>query len=317
MNLGVRAAALRELACREGFATAGELAVVLGQPEGVVALILRELVEEGYPVEQHPQLGWRFRGDDVADLACCVHLLGEGLRFSLHYVERCSSTQDVARALAEKGVREGLLVVAEEQERGRGRRGRSWASARGGLWLSILLAPGSPVLLGPLNLALGVAVARAIRALYRLEARVKWPNDVEVGGRKVAGVLVEATSSPSGHLTAVAGIGVNVNNPLPEALRETAATLGELLGRSLPRRPLLARLLVEVDRIYTMLKAEPRGVLEEWLSHSSTVGRAVKVVTEDGEHYGIAVGLAEDGGLVVDMDGEKRVFRVGEVVHLR
>ncbi len=317
MGWELRAALLRELACREGFAAVEELAGALGQPRELVARALRELMEEGYPVDQHPQLGYGFRGGDVADLACCVHLLGRGLRFSLRYVERCSSTQDVARALAEEGAEEGLVVVAEEQERGRGRRGRSWASARGGLWLSILLRPGSPTLLGPLNLALGVAVARAIRALYGLEARLKWPNDVEVGGRKVAGVLVEAASGPGHPLTAIAGIGVNVNNPLPEELRGRAAALAELLGRSLQRRPLLARLLAEVDRVYTKLKADPRGILEEWLSYSSTIGRVVKVVAEDGEHYGVAAGLAEDGGLVVDIDGEKRIFHVGEVIHLR
>jgi BirA family biotin operon repressor/biotin-[acetyl-CoA-carboxylase] ligase len=313
----VKEVVLRELACREGFAAVEELAELLGQPEEVVARALRELVEGGYPVERHPQLGYRFRGDDVADLACCAHVLGERLRFTLHHVDRCSSTQDVARELAGEGAGEGLVVVAEEQERGRGRRGRSWASDRGGLWLSILLTPGAPALLGPLSLALGVAVAKAVRALYGLEARVKWPNDVEVGGRKVAGVLIEAASSPGSLLTVVAGIGVNVNNPLPEALRGKAASLRELLGRSLPRRPLLAKLLVEVDRVYTKLEADPQGVLEEWLLYSSTVGRAVRVVTEDGEYCGVAVGLAEDGGLVVDVSGEKRVFRVGEVVHLR
>jgi Biotin-(acetyl-CoA carboxylase) ligase len=72
-----------------------------------------------------------------------------------------------------------------------------------------------------------------------------------------------------------------------------------------------------VDRVYARLRVDPHGVLEEWKSHSSTVGRTVKIVAEDGVHYGIAVGLTEDGGLVVDINGEKRVFRVGEVIHLR
>jgi BirA family biotin operon repressor/biotin-[acetyl-CoA-carboxylase] ligase len=146
------------------------------------------------------------------------------------YLERCGSTQDAARELAERGVAEGAVVVAEVQEAGRGRLGRSWHSAAGGIYATVVLRP-PPRALRVLSLAASVAVTRVLE-LLGLDAKVKWPNDVQVSGRKVSGVLVEAAAEPGGVAYALVGIGLNVNNELPPELVGAATTLREAAGQA-------------------------------------------------------------------------------------
>ncbi len=169
---------------------------------------------------------------------------------------------------------------------------------------------------GPLSLAAGVAVARALRGLYGLPAELKWPNDVLVGGLKVSGVLVEARAEAGGLSYALLGVGVNVNNELPPEV-EGAASVRGLLGRAVPRGPLLLRLLAELDRVYSGLEREPRGVLGEWRALSATLGRRVLVATEDGLVEGLAVDVTDDGALVVESGGARTVIYSGEVVRAR
>jgi BirA family biotin operon repressor/biotin-[acetyl-CoA-carboxylase] ligase len=233
------------------------------------------------------------------------------------YLERCGSTQDAARELAERGVAEGAVVVAEVQEAGRGRLGRSWHSAAGGIYATVVLRP-PPRALRALSLAASVAVARVL-GLLGLDAKVKWPNDVQVSGRKVCGVLVEAAAEPGGAVYALVGIGLNVNNELPPELAGAAATLRGLLGKPVPRLPLFLKLLEELDDVYARVR-EGRWseVLREWRGRSSTLGRIVRVETPEGAFTGLAVDVSEDGALLVRMEsGELREFHAGDVVHLR
>jgi len=256
--------------------------------------------------------------DSLASATRYVARIGTSLTFRVHYLESCTSTQDVAASLAEAGAPEGTLVLAEEQTAGRGRMGRNWASPRGGLWLTLVLRPGEASLLGPLSLSAGVAVARALGEVCGVDARLKWPNDVLVSGRKVAGVLVEGSAEARALRYALVGIGINVNNDLPPELRATAVSLREVVGRRVPRVPLLLSLLKHLDRLYSHLRlggAQP--VLKEWARLSSTIGARVRVITRDGAVEGVAVGLDERGGLVVEVGGSRLVFYAGEVVHLR
>lgn len=259
----------------------------------------------------------RLTPDGLADAGEHASRLNTRLRYRVYYVEKCSSTQDLARELAEGGAAEGTVVVAEEQERGRGRLGRSWFSGKGGLWFTVILRPGQR-LVNLLSLAVGVSVARALRSIG-LPARLKWPNDVVIEGKKVGGILVEAFSGSGEEITALVGIGLNVNNDLPEELAETSASLKGILGRKLPRLPLLMHLLEEVDGVYTLL-VEGRGkqVIDEWKSFSDTLGKAVKVVTQEGVFTGVAVDVGPLGELYLKTgSGEVKAFYSGDVIHLR
>lgn len=248
----------------------------------------------------------------------CVQSLRTNLSFSVHYTESCGSTQDIAAALARKGAPEGVLVLAEEQLSGRGRFGRPWASPRGGLWFTLVLRPGKSVAPGLLSLALGLAVAKAVRGLYSVDARLKWPNDVLVEDRKLAGVLVEGEAGSGELFFLLAGVGVNVNNELPPELSNSATSLRELLGRRVPRLPLLGRILQEFDEAYSELRRGHRErVVNEWKKFSATLGRRVRVVVQQEVYEGVAVDVDIDGGLVLEAEGRRLIFQAGEVVHLR
>lgn len=170
-------------------------------------------------------------------------------------LESTRSTNDFLRQMLTPDLPEGVVVFAEEQSAGRGQRARQWHSAaRQGLWLSVLLRPQIPLAESArLTAWAAEAVAATIRAQLALAPTIKPPNDVYLGSRKVCGVLVETKAGPGRDFAAIAGIGVNVNQPLeafPEALRERAGSLAMALGRDLDRTAFAVALLRELDRSY-------------------------------------------------------------------
>ena len=223
------------------------------------------------------------------------------------------STMDVARSLAELGWPEGTVVVAEEQTVGRGRLGRPWASPRGGLWFSLLLRPSlKGELLSLLPIAVALAVARALKALFGIKAGLKWPNDVLIRGKKVCGVLVESSSCGHEVSYAIVGVGINANfglEELPEDLRGSATTLREELGRDVDLEELLMAVLRELQELYRALKeGSSEGVLRE-AERLMGFPRGLRVLVGRDVLSGTAIGLADDGSLLLRLpDG--RVERV-------
>jgi BirA family transcriptional regulator, biotin operon repressor / biotin---[acetyl-CoA-carboxylase] ligase len=228
------------------------------------------------------------------------------------------STQAVAFALAAEGATDGTVVTADSQTAGRGRRGRRWMDEPGAsLLVSIVLRPRlEPARLPGLSLAAGVAVAQVLTRVAGLSPRLKWPNDVLVGGRKIAGILLESRVSAAGEagrVTAVLGIGVNLGQRMfPADIGQRATSVWLAGGRVVDREVLLAALLDAVGEWRRRL--EYRGfaaVRTRWRELSDTLGRTVTV---DGVS-GIAVDIDVDGALVVN-DAEGRCHRVvaGEVV---
>jgi len=180
--------------------------------------------------------------------ACVIHL------------EEVASTNDVALQMAEEGAPEGLVVTADRQTRGRGKWGRRWESPAGGLWMSILLRPSAPTSCGPVFSLMGaVASAEAIRQASGLMARIRWPNDLFLGGRKVGGVLNEMRASQGGIRYLVMGIGINVNqekNDFSLSLRGLATSLRLESGRIWDRQVLAEALYDRVDFWYRILQGK-------------------------------------------------------------
>jgi BirA family biotin operon repressor/biotin-[acetyl-CoA-carboxylase] ligase len=175
-------------------------------------------------------------------------LEGERIGNEIVVVEEAESTNDLAWEAAERGAREGFVVFAERQTKGRGQYGRRWESAPHlGLWLSVLLRPTLSLRESPkLTSILAEAVATTIAETTGTTPRIKPPNDIYIGERKVAGVLVEGRTAADGSYVAVAGIGINVNQTLddfPEELRASAGSLAMVTGRSLLRSRLAVALL--------------------------------------------------------------------------
>ena len=221
------------------------------------------------------------------------------------------STQRVAFELAESGAADGTVVMADTQTAGRGRRGRVWHDAPGdSLLVSIVVRPRLNVAdLPKLSFAAAVAVAEAVEATTGLDARLKWPNDVLIDGRKLAGILLESrvVAAP----IVVVGIGVNLRQrTFPRELAEIATSVDLAGGRAVEREELLEAVLDAFDRWRTRLENEGFApVRARWLALADTIGRAVTV----GEHAGVAVDLAEDGALVLRQAGGLRRVVAGEL----
>jgi len=231
---------------------------------------------------------------------------------SLHVHKTVPSTQDLARSLAEAGAPEGTVVVAEVQTAGRGRMGRLWVSPPGGLWMSVLLRPiAAPHEVPKVSLVGGVAVARAIERTCGLPAGLRWPNDVLVHRRKVAGVLAEAGPEA---LWIVLGIGVNANIE-PQALPEGATSLLAELGRPVSLRALFSATCAELEKAYELFRGEGFGtILAWWRERSTTLRRRVRAHVASGTYEGVAEDVDEDGALLLRLpDGRRMRIVAGDV----
>jgi BirA family biotin operon repressor/biotin-[acetyl-CoA-carboxylase] ligase len=228
-----------------------------------------------------------------------------------------STNGDVAEA-ARAGEPEGYVVVAEQQTGGRGRLDRQWESPpRAGLTFSALLRPEiEPARLSLLPLLAGLATVEALVSVGRVDARLKWPNDVMVGGLKVGGLLVELAGG-----AAVVGIGLNVSTRREELPAPTATSL-LLCGGVTDREPLLKEVLRALARRYRawLPSGDPGSVLPAYRERCETIGRDVELELPGGDMVrGIATDVDDAGRLVIDEteSGQQRAFLVGDVVHAR
>ncbi|MGZ4595017.1 MAG: biotin--[acetyl-CoA-carboxylase] ligase [Actinomycetes bacterium] len=231
-----------------------------------------------------------------------------------------STNADVAAA-ARTGAPEGLVVVAEQQTAGRGRLNRAWQSPpRAGLTFSVLLRPTFPAATwGWLPLLVGLAVAGPLRTLTGLDVRLKWPNDVLVGERKLGGILTEVT----GDGAVVAGIGLNVSLRPDELPVPTATSLVIEGSEVVDRDPVLRAVLREIERRYGELvraggAAGPSGLRADYREACTTLGRQVRVELPGAQVIeGTATDLDEEGRLVVDGPAGRETVGAGDVVHVR
>jgi BirA family transcriptional regulator, biotin operon repressor / biotin---[acetyl-CoA-carboxylase] ligase len=237
-------------------------------------------------------LGWR-----VAD----NKTVGRDIRV----FEQTTSTNDVIEKLARDGAKEGAVVFAESQTQGRGRLGRAWMSPpRKGLWFSVLLRPNlSPQAATQLTVASATALRNAIEAQTGLTTEIKWPNDILISGKKVAGILTELSAELDRIKYVLVGIGVDVNLTVSDfspELRAQATSLRIELGKPVVRIELAAAILRELDREYArILAGEFAAVADEWEKHCTTLGQRLVIHQGDRLISGRAESLGEDGALLI------------------
>ncbi len=240
------------------------------------------------------------------------------------YYRSLGSTNDRALELAAAGEPEGAVVLSEEQTSGRGRRARSWQSPPGlGIYVSIVLRPVIAAPRAPLlTLLAAVAVTHAIREQTGVAAGIKWPNDVMVGGRKIAGILAESRSADPLIREVVVGIGVNANqepDDFPEGIREIATSARIETGRVVDRAALLAAILEGCERRYTrLLRGEVGELRAEWAGFAMTPrGGQVVVEGPGGRQEGRILGVDDEGALLIcTTDGRTTRVPFGEIVHV-
>lgn len=226
---------------------------------------------------------------------------------------------DAAFRLGMENALEGTVVCAETQTKGKGRMGRSWVSPKGkGIYMSIILRPHlSPRDVAPLTLLSAVAVCEAVNKITGVKAQIKWPNDLLINSKKVAGILTELSAEMDRVRFVVVGIGINVNTPI-NALPAHATSLKQETKRHINRVELLQEILRQAEKWYESLRLHGFGpAIERWKELSSTLGRRVKLVDANGSVEGEAIGLDELGGLIIRDDKGVKVKRMsGDVVHV-
>jgi BirA family transcriptional regulator, biotin operon repressor / biotin---[acetyl-CoA-carboxylase] ligase len=248
------------------------------------------------------------------EFAVSMRLAKERLGIFGHRVlwySEVGSTNDIAGTFAEKGADEGLVVLADRQTAGRGRLGRSWASPSGaGIYVSVVLRP-TPAGARLVTIAAGVAVTEGIASATGLSTHVKWPNDVHVSGRKLAGILAEGAVN---HV--VLGIGINVQPAAyPPDVASRATSIEAELSRPVDRAPVLAECLAALASRYRELHEDrPAGIVEAWRMRAAPMlGRRVEWESAGERHTGLAENIDDDGALIVKVgDGTLRI-RSGEV----
>lgn len=220
---------------------------------------------------------------------------------NLVYYERIGSTNDIAKQFAESGEPEGTVVVADEQLAGRGRFGRTWkAPPYSSLLVSIVLRPAlQPAQIARVTMAIALGACDGITAITGLDARIKWPNDILLNGKKCAGVLSEANTTGVQIEYAVCGLGVNVNfSAAGSGIPEEATTLADEAGRVFEREQLLAEILTAVEQYYLRLK-NGETLHTDWAARLATLNQSIRARTPWGEETGIAEAVDEDGALVL------------------
>lgn len=278
------------------------------------------LRKEGYEIESSPRRGYRLIA--VPDLLLPSEIQ-DGLEArilgrQIYHCLELESTNKTARELAAEGEPEGSVVLAERQTSGRGRLGRVWCSPEGGVWLSVILRPSlAPYKIQLITLMAAVAAVDATSCVTGIIPGIKWPNDLLVNGKKLAGILTEVSAEIDRVNHLILGIGVNANvSPgyFGEELRETATSLLAETGVPVDRACWVRAFLSSLEGEY--LKAQVAGfsdMLSRWRHYSVTLGKDIDVKLAERTVHGKAVDINEEGALLVRTESGTETFLAGEV----
>lgn len=309
--------ALRET---DGYVSGQDLCNKFGVSRTAVWKAIKQLKEAGYEIEAVPNKGYHIVS--APDLMNKVEL--ESIRNTtwagqeIYYYDVTDSTNIRAKELAEEGHPGGTLVVADRQEAGRGRRGRSWDSPSGtGIFMTLLLKPEmNPNHASMLTLVAAMAVARAISKCANTEALIKWPNDIVIGGKKICGILTEMSAQFDFINHIVIGIGINVHNEhFPEEIAETAGSILLQTGKRIRRAELIEQILEQFEHYYAifMETEDLSGLVKEYDSILVNMNKSVRVLDPKEPFEGKAMGITKKGELIVDTWESRKMVSSGEV----
>ena len=291
------------------------ISTTMGITRAAVWKHINELRAMGYDISSSQKEGYRLKRTSSKLLPYEVHkkLKTQFIGRKMRYLENTPSTIWVGKQICSEGDVEkmhGLVIIAEEQTGGIGRMGRAWVSPSGGIWITIVLKPGIPVdHVFMVTMAGSVAVARAIRKEFDLGALIKWPNDIFIGDKKVAGLLLEISAEADTIHHCLLGIGIDVNVPLNQfspALQKDITSISAELGHDVDRATFLARILKEFENRYLLIESgEYEAIVREWKSLSCTLEHRVLITTMKNSFEGEAIDIDEFGALIIRKDNGK------------
>lgn len=306
---------------RNDYVSGQELCSRFGVSRTAVWKAIRQLREEGYEIEAIPNRGYHITGypDVVSAQEIESRLTTAWVGKQVVYEPVVDSTNNKAKRLAEEGAGHGTLVLADQQSQGKGRRGRSWSTPPGtAVAMTVIVRPGMrPEQASMLTLIMGLAVASACRSLFELDAQIKWPNDIVIGGKKLCGILTEMSAEMNEIHYLVIGTGINVNmEEFPMEIRDTATSLCLELGKKVRRADVIQRCLEYFEQYYDVfMETENLSRLQK-LYNQLLVSRdrQVRVLTPGNEYQGISRGINDKGELLVEREnGKTEAVYAGEV----
>jgi BirA family biotin operon repressor/biotin-[acetyl-CoA-carboxylase] ligase len=309
-----------------GFLSGEEISHRLKVTRTAVWKRMKHLRTLGYEIKASTRTGYRLiRSPDLLTPSEVRPLLRtKWMGRTIHHFHIIDSTNSKAYELALNGAEEGEVVIAESQKKGRGRLGRQWFSPFfSNLYLSIILRPKIPPYQASLiTLMAAVAAAEAIYKFSRLEPLIKWPNDILLRGRKVAGLLNEIHSEMDRIHFVILGVGVNLNmdrKMFSKEIREVATSLKIEMGQTISRKAFLQSLLQELEEWYEIfLKEGATPVLKAWRERAQIKGRPVKVTSFGETLVGVAIDVDSDGALILETEqGERKRVVAGDVEYSR
>ena len=312
---------LRLLRSADGYISGQELCNRFGVSRTAVWKAINQLKEAGYEIEAQQNKGYRLMAaPDLmteAEIKSLMHT--EWVAKEVLYFDTIDSTNTKAQELAEKGYPSGTLVVADKQESGKGRRGRSWVSPSGtGIFMTLMIKPDiNPNNASMLTLVAALAVAKAITSVTGEEALIKWPNDIVVNSKKVCGILTEMNAQFDYINHIVVGIGINVHNEsFPEEISQMASSLMiEAGGKRFNRAQIIAETMSYFEQYYdTFLKTQDLSALvREYDELLVNRNKSVRVLDPKEPFDGKAMGITPKGELIVDTWESRKLVSSGEV----
>jgi len=287
---------------------------------------IKKIRSLGYQIESKQKLGYRLV--NTTNLILPWELT-DGLKTKMigkrvYYFDTIDSTQNFAIKIASSSKEDGTVVISNKQTSGRGRLGRRWVSPQGGIWLSIILQPNFDISITTLfPIAASLALTRAIEKTIGKKTKLKWPNDVTIKGKKVAGILVDVSVESNKIENLVLGVGINfqINQVrLERILKNTENFYGvaSLIEKSKYSNPILLvkNFLYELEKIFELLeKGKRKIIIKNWTKKSSTIGKNVVLSTSDGRIKGKAVKLDSDGALVIYNKKKYQRVLAGDLIH--
>ena len=288
---------------------------------------IKKIQALGYTVESKQKEGYKLtkNSDLLLPWEIVSGLKTKVLGQQAYYFDSVDSTQSQALKMVNELKNEGTIIIAEKQTGGKGRSGRKWISPKGGIWFSIILHPKfdiSNTTLFPIASSLALSIA--IQKTCKVSTELKWPNDLTIKGKKLAGMLIDASFESNKIENLVLGVGINFNVNVKEIENELKKTpnfygvssLNDQKNKS-TQIELIQSFLLELEKVYEELnKNQIKKTIAEWTKRSSTIGKKVEMNTHDGKITGKAIKIDEDGGLIIkNKEKTSKVF-AGDIIHL-
>ena len=287
---------------------------------------IKKIQELGYVVESKQKLGYKLtaNSDALFPWEITSNLKTKMIGQKAYYFDSVDSTQNQALRISCDPTNNGAIIVAAKQTEGKGRSGRKWISPKGGIWFSIILQPKFDITITTLfPIASALALSKALEKTFKITPELKWPNDITVKGKKLAGILVDVSLESNRIENLVLGVGINYDvdvKQIEKILKGTpnfygVASLGEQKNKVKPIN-LIQTFLVELEKIYELLNTkQTKKIITEWTKRSSTIGKNVELNTREGRIKGKAIKIDEDGALVLDNNKKDRII-AGDIIHL-